>query len=84
MEKYSVTKLSNGTTIVSESVPHVKSFSLGFWFNVGTRDENLKNNGISHFIEHMLFKGTKKRKAYHVISRIEDVGGNESSIGIFL
>ncbi len=75
MEKYSITKLSTGTTIISEFVPHVKSFSLGFWFNVGTRDENLKNNGISHFIEHMLFKGTKKRSAKRISDEIESYGG---------
>ncbi len=75
MEKYSVTKLSNGTTIISEFIPHVKSFSLGFWFNVGTRDENLNNNGISHFIEHMLFKGTKKRSARRISEGIESYGG---------
>ena len=75
MEKYSITKLSNGTTIVSEFIPYVKSFSLGFWFNVGTRDENTKNNGISHFIEHMLFKGTKKRSARRISEEIESYGG---------
>ncbi|RKY93002.1 MAG: insulinase family protein [Ignavibacteriae bacterium] len=75
MEKYSITKLSNGTTIISEFIPYVKSFSLGFWFNVGTRDENLKNNGISHFIEHMLFKGTKNRSARRISEEIESYGG---------
>lgn len=75
MEKYSITKLSSGTTIISEFIPYVKSFSLGFWFNVGTRDENLKNNGISHFIEHMLFKGTKKRSARRISEEIESYGG---------
>ena len=75
MEKYSITKLSNGTTIISEFIPYVKSFSLGFWFNVGTRDENTKNNGISHFIEHMLFKGTKKRSARRISEEIESYGG---------
>jgi len=75
LEKYSITKLSNGTTIVSEFIPYVKSFSLGFWFNVGTRDENLNNNGISHFIEHMLFKGTKNRTARRISEEIESYGG---------
>jgi predicted Zn-dependent peptidase len=75
LEKYSITKISNGTTIISEFIPYVKSFSLGFWFNVGTRDENLKNNGISHFIEHMLFKGTKKRSARRISDEIESYGG---------
>ncbi|MCW8813207.1 MAG: insulinase family protein, partial [Chlorobium sp.] len=53
----------------------VKSFTLGFWFNVGARDENLRNNGISHFIEHMLFKGTKKRTAKMIAEEIESYGG---------
>jgi len=75
LEKYSITKLSNGTTIVSEFIPYVQSFSLGFWFNVGARDENLKNNGISHFIEHMLFKGTKNRSARRISEEIESYGG---------
>jgi len=75
LEKYSITKLSSGTTIISEIIPYVKSFSLGFWFNVGTRDENPKNNGISHFIEHMLFKGTKRRSARRISEEIESYGG---------
>jgi predicted Zn-dependent peptidase len=75
LEKYSITKLSSGTTIISEFIPYVKSFSLGFWFNVGTRDENPNNNGISHFIEHMLFKGTKKRSARRISEEIESYGG---------
>jgi predicted Zn-dependent peptidase len=70
-----VTTLSNGVKIVSEFIPYLKSFSLGFWFNVGARDENLKNNGISHFIEHMLFKGTKTRTAKQISDEIESYGG---------
>ena len=70
-----VTTLSNGVRIVSEFIPYLKSFSLGFWFNIGARDENLKNNGISHFIEHMLFKGTKTRSAKQISDEIESYGG---------
>ena len=70
-----VTTLSNGVKIVSEFIPYLKSFSLGFWFNIGARDENLKNNGISHFIEHMLFKGTKTRSAKQISDEIESYGG---------
>jgi predicted Zn-dependent peptidase len=69
------TTLPGGTKIISEFIPHVKSFTLGFWFNVGARDENLRNNGISHFIEHMLFKGTKKRTAKMIAEEIESYGG---------
>ena len=70
-----VTTLSNGIRIVSEFIPYLKSFSLGFWFNIGARDENLRNNGISHFIEHMLFKGTKTRSAKQISDEIESYGG---------
>ncbi len=70
-----VTKLPNGLTVVSENIPYVKSFSLGFWIKVGSRDENAKNNGISHFIEHMLFKGTPKRSAKKIADEIESLGG---------
>lgn len=75
MDNCKVTTLPNGVKIVSEFIPYLKSFSLGFWFNVGARDENLRNNGISHFIEHMLFKGTKSRTAKQISDEIESYGG---------
>ena len=48
----------------------------GLVINAGSRDEDEDQNGIAHFIEHVIFKGTKKRKAYHVLSRLENVGGD--------
>ncbi|MEI7812933.1 MAG: pitrilysin family protein [Ignavibacteria bacterium] len=75
MNQYNRTILPNGIKILSENVPYVKSFSLGFWFNVGSRDENSENNGITHFIEHMLFKGTKKRSPGRIANDIEGYGG---------
>ncbi len=75
MSQYNKTILPNGIKVISETIPYVKSFSLGFWFNVGSRDENLQNNGITHFIEHMLFKGTKKRSAKRIADDIESSGG---------
>ena len=75
MENLYQTTLPGGTKIISEFIPHVKSFTFGFWFNVGARDENLRNNGISHFIEHMLFKGTKRRTAKMIAEEIESSGG---------
>ena len=75
LNQYKKTILPNGIKVLTENIPHVKSFSLGFWFNVGTRDENVRNNGISHFIEHMLFKGTKKRTAGKIAKEIESTGG---------
>lgn len=67
--------MPDGIKLVSEFIPYIESFSLGFWFNVGTRDENQNNNGISHFIEHMVFKGTKNRSAKKISDDIESYGG---------
>lgn len=75
MDNCKVTTLSNGVKIVSEFIPYLKSFSLGFWFNIGARNENPNNNGISHFVEHMLFKGTKTRTAKQISDTIESYGG---------
>lgn len=70
-----VTRLANGLRVVSEYLPHVNSFSLGFWVNVGSISENKKNNGITHFIEHMVFKGTKTRSAKKISEEVESLGG---------
>ncbi len=69
------TILENGIRVISESVPYVKSISLGVWVDVGSRDEDEESNGITHFIEHMVFKGTKKRNARQIAEFIEDIGG---------
>ncbi len=60
---YHKTALKNGIRIVSERLEHYRSVSLGIWVNVGSRDEVEDQNGISHFIEHMTFKGTPKRNS---------------------
>ncbi|MFH1196401.1 MAG: pitrilysin family protein [bacterium] len=75
MNNFRITTLPNGIRIVSELLPYVKSFSLGVWFKVGSRDETPTNNGICHFIEHMVFKGTKKRNAKRIADEIESLGG---------
>ncbi len=75
MNSCQITKLSNGLTVVSEFIPYVQSFSLGFWIKVGSRNETPDNNGISHFIEHMLFKGTQNRSAKKIADEIESLGG---------
>src|SRR4030042_46080 len=66
--------LDNGIRLVHLRVPDVVAH-CGLLINTGSRDENNDQHGLSHFIEHMLFKGTRKRKAYHILSRLEDVGG---------
>lgn len=72
---YQKTTLDNGIRIVTEEIPYVKSVSIGFWIVVGSRNERRDENGISHFIEHMLFKGTKKRTAIQIAKEIDSVGG---------
>jgi predicted Zn-dependent peptidase len=75
LNNYKISELPGGIKLVSETIPYIKSFSIGFWFNVGARDENESNNGISHFIEHMVFKGTTKRSAKKISEDIEAYGG---------
>lgn len=67
--------LSNGVRVLIEEIPHVRSASVGFWVDAGTKDESASNNGISHFIEHMMFKGTSKRSALAIAQSLEDTGG---------
>jgi predicted Zn-dependent peptidase len=75
LKNINITHLPNGLHVISEKINYVKSFSLGFWFNVGSRDETSENSGISHFLEHMFFKGTKKRSAKKIAEDIESLGG---------
>lgn len=67
--------LNNGIRIVSEHIPYVNSISIGIWVKSGSRYENLDNNGVAHFIEHMLFKGTKNRTSKRIAEEIEELGG---------
>ncbi|HWJ02165.1 MAG TPA: pitrilysin family protein [Verrucomicrobiae bacterium] len=67
--------LVNGVRIVTEEIPHVRSVAIGLWVGAGTRDEGEDNQGISHFIEHMLFKGTADRTAKDLAESLEAVGG---------
>jgi predicted Zn-dependent peptidase len=66
--------LDNGIRLVHHNIPGLVAH-CGLMINTGSRDETEPEHGIAHFIEHMLFKGTKKRKAYYILSRLEDVGG---------
>lgn len=72
---YKKTILANGLTVVTESIPYFSTVSLGLWWKTGGRYESEGNSGISHFIEHMLFKGTKKRSAHDIAREIDAVGG---------
>ena len=67
--------LPNGFRIVTEHMPGLESASIGIWVDAGGRHERLDQNGIAHFLEHMAFKGTKRRTALQIAEEIEDVGG---------
>ena len=68
--------LPNGLTIITEQMEHIRSVSIGIWVKTGSRDEDLQFNGISHFIEHMVFKGTKHRSAEDIARQVDSIGGN--------
>jgi len=70
-----LTTLSNGFRIVTEHMPGLQSASAGIWVMAGGRHETAAQNGIAHFLEHMAFKGTKRRTALQIAEEIEDVGG---------
>jgi predicted Zn-dependent peptidase len=69
-------KLPNGLTVITEQMQHIRSASIGVWLQTGSRDEDAEWNGISHFIEHMVFKGTKHRTAEEIAREVDSIGGN--------
>ena len=73
------TVLNNGIRIVSKKMPHVHSVSMGVWVNAGARDESSSESGLSHFIEHMIFKGTKKRTAFQIAKEFDAIGGQTNA-----
>ena len=72
---YHLTRLPNGARIASVEMPYMKSVSVGLWAGIGGRHETARDSGISHFIEHLLFKGTKRRTAKKITESVEGLGG---------
>ncbi len=70
-----VSRLSNGLTVATETLPSIESVALGVWVKSGARNERDDEHGMAHLLEHMAFKGTKRRSAFEIASEIEDVGG---------
>src|ERR1700678_1481204 len=68
--------LPHGLTVITERMEHIRSASIGIWLETGSRDETAQANGISHFIEHMVFKGTKHRTAEEIARQVDSIGGN--------
>ena len=75
MTEYQVFELPNGIRVAHRQVTHTKIVHCGIMLDIGSRDEKPHQVGLAHFWEHMAFKGTKKRKSYHIINRLESVGG---------
>jgi predicted Zn-dependent peptidase len=75
MKTPEIVTLSNGIRIVHHRVANTKIVHCGMMLDIGSRDENPSNQGIAHFWEHMAFKGTRKRKAFHIVNRLESLGG---------
>jgi predicted Zn-dependent peptidase len=73
---YHVSRLSNGLTLATAEMPHMMSVSVGIWVGVGSRYEPAPLNGICHFIEHLLFKGTRRRSASDIAEAVEGIGGS--------
>ena len=75
MEDYEVYTLPNGIRIAHKQIPHTQIAHCGIMLDIGSRDEQPHQQGLAHFWEHMAFKGTEKRKSYHIITRLETIGG---------
>ena len=76
MNTLQTTTLKNGLRVITDSVPGMHSVALGIWVGVGTRHEDLAQNGVAHMVEHMLFKGTKARNAHQLAEELESVGAS--------
>jgi predicted Zn-dependent peptidase len=72
---YHKTVLDNGIRVVTEKITYLHSVSVGIWVDVGSRDEEEREGGLTHFIEHMLFKGTERRSALDIAKELDAVGG---------
>jgi predicted Zn-dependent peptidase len=68
--------LDNGVTVLTERMPHVRSISLGIWLKIGSRNETPEVNGVAHFIEHLLFKGTTNRSGEEIARQVDSIGGH--------
>jgi len=75
-EKFFKSKLSNGTAVVGTHIPYLRSVAIGFWIKAGSRNESPELNGISHFLEHLAFKGTKRRTAHQIAIEMDSIGGH--------
>ena len=76
-------RLENGVRILTKTMPHARSVSMGVWVSVGARDESASESGLSHMIEHMIFKGTQKRSAFQIAKQFDAIGGHTNAFTSF-
>ena len=76
LKEFNVYQYPNGITLLHKQVTSTRIAHCGYIFDVGSRDEHIKNQGLAHFWEHMAFKGTEKRKTFQILSKLEEVGGD--------
>ncbi len=74
-KEYELIELPNGIRVIHKEVNHTKIANVGIMLDIGSRDETEEEQGLAHFLEHMAFKGTQKRNSYHIINRLESLGG---------
>src|SRR2546428_2497028 len=72
--------LSSGVRVLTERIPHVRTVAVGIWVSVGSRYEPVEHHGISHFLEHLFFKGTATRSALEIAQAVDDIGGLTHSV----
>src|SRR6478736_374826 len=75
MESWVQTELDSGERVISERLPHVRSATIGYWIGTGSRDETDARAGVSHFIEHLLFKGSSRFNALEIAEIFDEMGG---------
>ena len=75
MQEYYFTELANGIRAIHKEMNYTKIVHVGIMLDIGSRDEDPEKQGIAHFWEHMAFKGTQKRRSFHIINRLESLGG---------
>src|SRR5919199_575751 len=75
VQKYVLSELDSGERVISERLDHVRSVAIGFWIGAGSRDEKADRAGVSHFIEHLLFKGTASYSAQQIAEIFDTLGG---------
>jgi predicted Zn-dependent peptidase len=75
VQKYVISELDSGQRVITERLTHVRSVALGYWIGAGSRDERHERAGVSHFIEHLLFKGSDKYTAQEIAEIFDGLGG---------